>query len=87
MRSVVFLTIAPEGSFQQGGSSAGSERMVGLPDPAWTLVKKPMTAMRAFGLSRRLTQLRRLGRSTGYFRGAAAQKRESNQRRLVANRL
>jgi hypothetical protein len=34
-----------------------------------------------------LAQLRRLGRSTSYFRGALAQKRESNQRRPIANRL
>jgi hypothetical protein len=36
---------------------------------------------------RLLAQLRRLGRSTGYFRGSPVQKRESNQRRLLANGL
>jgi hypothetical protein len=34
-----------------------------------------------------VAQLERLGRSTGYFCGADAQKRESNQWRLIANRL
>jgi hypothetical protein len=36
---------------------------------------------------RRLAQLRRLGRSASYFRGVPSQKCESNQRRLLANRL
>jgi hypothetical protein len=34
-----------------------------------------------------LAQLEQLGRSIGYFCGAQAQKRESNQRRPIANRL
>lgn len=34
-----------------------------------------------------LTQLKQLGRLIGYFRGAQAQKRESNQRRLIADQL
>jgi len=40
-----------------------------------------------FAQAAALAQLRRLGRSTGYFCGAAARKRESNQRGLLANRL